>query len=144
MNIKVKIKSIFFQIICASLILSFLFEICFASTQRFPISHYQPTELMREASIIVTMKNYEQFEITNISITETHLIGIIIPSTYNRNVKTKEILKIVKLEDIAYVQLKKTTNIAAPTVTGVCVGIMVGIGIIGLTILIVCAIASSN
>lgn len=132
----INIKAAFFRIICINLIISLFFEMNCATTRRYPISKFHPKELLGEESIIVIMKNGKHFNLTNISVTNTHLVGIIKSSVPPRKSKLIETIKIIKLEDIAYVQLIQPPP--SSTEAKECIYILAAIGVLGLIFLIEC------
>lgn len=127
-----------FRVVCIILSLCVLFEMSCATTRKLPVSSYKPEQLMEYETIIVTLKNGQKFTLTNFAITDTHIVGVIVLRTTADKTQIPEKIKIIKLEDIAFIQIKNPSDDSA----GVCIGILAGVGLIGVIIIISCAAAN--
>lgn len=139
-----KIQNVSCKIICAILIFSLLFEMQCASIQRKPISEFHSNELMSEEQIFVIMKNNEEYEMSNISISDNRLVGVVLSSLYTGGTMKTQDLKIINVEDIAYIEIVRNPTSSSSFASGACVGILAGVGFVGAIVYILLLSSAGN
>lgn len=136
--IYLNIQGNFIKKLSILLIFCLLFEFSCATTRKLPVSSYHPKELMEYETIIVTLKNGQKFTLTNFAITDLHIVGVVVLRPTADKIQISERIKIIKLEDIKFIQIKNPPS----NPTGVCIGVLAGVGLIGVIIIITCAAAN--